>query len=162
MTAAGGSSRVSLELVPNAEKAKLAELMRAYIDEMDAIIRSPKPTVTYPYFDLYWTEPGTRWPYWIRVGGINLGLALVQRYASEEHFAIEEFFVTRPHRRQGVGLAAARRLIARHPGRWLITQREANADAIAFWHRVFDGFVAYEETTSATDAVRREQRFTLR
>ena len=55
----------------------------------------------------------------------------------------------------------ARRLIARYPGAWRITQREANAGAIAFWHRVLDGFVAYEETITATDAVRREQRFLI-
>ena len=72
-----------------------------------------------------------------------------------------EFFVARPIGASGVGLGAARRLIARFPGRWRITQRESNGPAIAFWHRVLDGFVAYDEVTTTTDAVRREQRFTL-
>jgi predicted acetyltransferase len=58
-------------------------------------------------------------------------------------------------------VAAARRLITRFPGRWRITQREGNAAAIAFWHRVLDGFVAYEELTTRTNAVRREQHFTF-
>ncbi len=59
------------------------------------------------------------------------------------------------------GVGAARRLIARFPGPWRITQRESNRPAIAFWHRVLDGFAAYDEVTTATDAVRREQRFTF-
>ena len=74
---------------------------------------------------------------------------------------MEEFFVAGAYRRRGIGLAAARRLIARFPGPWEITQREANAAAIAFWHRVLDGFVAYDERTTETDAVRRVQTFVL-
>jgi len=58
------------------------------------------------------------------------------------------------------GRAAARRLIARFPGPWRITQRELNARGIAFWHAVLDGFVQYREETTETDAVRREQIFT--
>ncbi len=73
---------------------------------------------------------------------------------------VAEFFVARPYRRSGIGRAAARRLIASRPGPWQITQRETNTAAIAFWHSVLDGFVTYDETTTHTDAVRREQRFT--
>ena len=72
---------------------------------------------------------------------------------------MEEFFILPRYRRAGIGTAAARRLIKRYPGDWQITQREQNSAAIAFWHRVLDGFVTYEETTTRTDAVRREQRF---
>ena len=61
----------------------------------------------------------------------------------------------------GTGMRAARRLIGRYPGQCRITQRERNAGAIAFWHRVLDSFVAYDETTTTTDATRREQRFTV-
>jgi len=90
-------------------------------------------------------------------GTAKAGFALLCREGSAMRLA--EFFVARPHRRHGIGLASARRLIALYPGAWRITQREQNRTAIAFWHRVLDGFVGYEETTTETDAVRREQRF---
>ena len=87
------------------------------------------------------------------------GFAFLRR--DEAGMQMAEFFVARQYRRHGVGLGAARRLIARFPGPWRITQRESNRPAIAFWHRVLDGFAAYDEVTTATDAVRREQRFTF-
>ena len=72
-----------------------------------------------------------------------------------------EFFVARRTAARASASAPRGELIARFPGAWRITQRESNTCAIAFWHRVLDGFVAYDETTTATDAVRREQRFTI-
>ena len=87
-----------------------------------------------------------RWPFWLCVDDARAGFALLRRDAAGMQMA--EFFVTRSCRRRGIGVGAARRLIARFPGRWRITQREGNAAAIAFWHRVLDGFVAYEELTT--------------
>jgi predicted acetyltransferase len=148
-------------LVPVGEKPAPAAMMRDYIAEMARIIEGVDPEAPYPHFDLYWTEPETRWPFWLRIGGdINAGFALVRRDVSHDRTEMAEFFVTPSHRRTDVGKSAARRLIARFRGSWRITERESNAPAIAFWHQVLDGYVAYDETTSVTDAVRREQRFT--
>jgi predicted acetyltransferase len=152
--------RVSEALVPQAEKPALAEVMRDYLAEMTTLTGAPS-MAAYPFFDLYWTQPDRRWPYWIRAHGSNAGFALVRRNTDDVRFEIAEFFVAPMHRRRGIGLASARKLISRYPGAWQISQREVNANAIAFWHRVLDGFAVYEETTSTTDAVRREQRFTM-
>jgi predicted acetyltransferase len=148
-------------LVPVAEKAALAAMMQGYIAEMAQIIPGVRVGQPYPQFDLYWSEPDSRWPFWLKVNDARAGFALVGRDMEAGHFEMEEFFVVGVHRHHGVGLAAARRLIGRYPGPWTITQRETNTGAIAFWHRVLDGFVRYEETTTETDAVRREQRFTF-
>jgi predicted acetyltransferase len=126
---------------------------------MSAIIGLPASDGRYPYFDLYWTDPATRYPFWLKDGMANAGFALVDRDGGRTEMA--EFYVAPEYRGRGIGLRAARRLIAQYPGAWRITQREANAGAIAFWHRVLDGFVTYEETITATDAVRREQRFLI-
>ena len=141
------------------EKAELASLMRAYVAEMKRIVGLPRSDGRYAYFDLYWTESEIRWPFWLKVDNRNAGFALVRRNADLARTEMAEFFVVPEFRSRGIGLAAARRLIGRYPGNWRITQREENARAIAFWHRVLDGFVAYDETTTHTDAVRREQRF---
>jgi predicted acetyltransferase len=147
----------SERLVRAGEKADLAAMLQDYIGEMVQFAPEARAGQAYPYFDLYWGEPDARWPYWICVDDRAAGFALLRRDAAGMQMA--EFFVARPYRRRGIGVAAARRLIARFPGQWSITQREDNAPAIAFWQRVLDGFVAYEETTTRTNAVRREQRF---
>jgi predicted acetyltransferase len=144
-------------LVPVADKATLAAMLRDYIAEMATIIPGVDPEQPYAYFDLYWSEPNSRWPFWLVADGAKAGFALLA--AATGTMRIAEFFVARPYRRQTIGKAAARRLIARHPGRWQITQREANTGGIAFWHRVLDGFVNYDEATTHTDAVRRQQVF---
>jgi predicted acetyltransferase len=47
-----------------------------------------------------------------------------------------DFFVARAARRNRVGYAAARELLARHPGRWEIGFQAGNAGAPEFWRRV--------------------------
>ena len=147
--------------VPLVEKADLAAMMRDYIAEMATLIANVDPDRPYPYFDLYWSEPETRRPFWLRVADSNAGFALLDLKAGEGRTEIAEFYVARGFRRRGIGRGAARRLIARFPGGWRITQREENAPAIAFWHGVLDGFVTYREVTTRTDAVRREQHFSV-
>jgi predicted acetyltransferase len=147
--------------VPTEEEAILAPMMRDYVIEMSEIIGVPAGDGRYPLLDLYWAEPNLRWPFWLKAGEANAGFALVRREVEASRTEMAEFFIAPEFRGKGIGLAAARRLISRYPGAWRITQREANARAIAFWHRVLDGFVVYDETTTATEAVRREQRFTI-
>jgi predicted acetyltransferase len=146
-------------LVPSQERADAAAMLQDYIAEMAQFVPDVRAGQAYPHFDLYWSEPDSRWPFWLKFDDANAGFALLRR--NDASMQVAEFFVARPYRCRSVGLGAARRLIARFPGAWRITQRESNRSAIAFWHRVLDGFAAYDEVTTATDAVRREQRFTF-
>jgi predicted acetyltransferase len=146
-------------LVTSQERADAAAMLQDYIAEMAQFAPDVRAGQAYPYFDLYWSEPDSRWPFWLKLDDASAGFAFVRR--DEAGMQMAEFFVARQCRCRGVGRGAARRLIARFPGRWRITQRESNRPAIAFWHRVLDGFAAYDEVTTATDAVRREQRFTF-
>jgi predicted acetyltransferase len=145
--------------VPLGDKASLAAMMRDYIAAMAEVIPGIRPDMHYPEFDLYFAGTGRHSPFWLKANQENAGFALLSRQGDRTD--MEEFFVAAPYRRRGIGLAAARRLILRFPGVWQITQRETNAPAIAFWHRVLDGFVAYEEITTHTDATRRQQRFVV-
>ena len=150
---------VSVSLVPPAAKDELSALIDDYVAELSAIVGVPLGD--YPGFELYWTEPHRRWPYRIDVDSVTAGFALVRRNDELQRHEMGEFFIAGPFRRQGVGLVAARHVLALYPGPWRITQREANIGAIAFWHRVLDGFAPYEEATTSTDAVRCEQRFRM-
>ena len=145
--------------VPLGDKSRLAALVRAYVREMVVFAPDADAEAPYPRFDLYWTEVDLRFPFWLKLGDAEAGFALVRREPESGRMQMAEFFVAPSFCRQGIGLAAARRLIVRYPGPWQITQRELNTGAIAFWHRVLDGFVSYDETTTHTDAVRREQLF---
>ena len=151
--------RASESPVPPEEKVEFAAMMGDYVAEMAQFVPGVRAGQAYPDFDLYWSEPDSRWPFWLNVDGARAGFALVHR--DGESMQMAEFFVTRRYRLRGVGLSAARRLIARFPGAWRITQRESNRPAIAFWHRVLDGFITYDEVRTTTDAVRCEQRFTF-
>ena len=46
---------------------------------------------------------------------------------------LDDFFVLRKWRRQGVGAAAARLLLSAYPGRWQVNKRTYNPPAMAFW-----------------------------
>jgi predicted acetyltransferase len=46
---------------------------------------------------------------------------------------MDEFFVMRKYRRQGVGRLAARRLFERFAGRWEVRVRDENKPALHFW-----------------------------
>src|SRR5664279_2878549 len=113
-------------LVPVAEKSALAAMMQDYIAEMAQIIPGVRVGQPYPQFDLYWSEPDSRWPFWLKVNDADAGFALVSRDTQAGLVEMEDFFVARRYRRRGIGLAAARRLIARYPGWWTITTRETN------------------------------------
>lgn len=86
------------------------------------------------------------------VDGRPAGFALVRLTDPTE---LAEFFVLRKYRRGGIGTAAAREVIARHPGRWAVGQIAANAPATAFWRRAIP--VGFEERRSSDGHV--EQSF---
>lgn len=49
---------------------------------------------------------------------------------------LNSFFVVRSMRRTGIGLNAARAVIAEHPGPWEVAFQDVNAAAVRFWRRV--------------------------
>lgn len=53
---------------------------------------------------------------------------------ADAHLA--EFFVAKPHRRRGLGRAAAEATLRRFPGRWNLAVVERNEPAFAFWREV--------------------------
>jgi predicted acetyltransferase len=142
--------------VPSAEKSQLAAMMADYLAEMATLLQL---TAAFdPRLERYWGEPGQRWAYWIVDDGEKAGFVLVRHDQENSRFEVAEFFVVPHVRRRGIGIAAARAVLRRHPGQWRITQWERNPNAIAFWHRVL-AIYPFEERTTSTDAVRREQRF---
>jgi predicted acetyltransferase len=70
----------------------------------------------------------------VRVGPDPAGFVFVRGLAAGAGpLVMGEFLVVRAVRRRGVGRAAARMVLARHPGAWEIPFQEANAEAARFW-----------------------------
>lgn len=103
-----------------------------------------------------------------RVNGALAGFGIVRRGSrltgDEEAWDMDQFFVLRRYRRQGIGARAATRLFQQFPGPWEVRQIVANTGAIEFWRRAigeFAGDGAWTEIEVETDGVRRcLQRFT--
>ncbi|SED80080.1 GNAT family N-acetyltransferase [Streptomyces sp. Ag109_O5-10] len=74
-------------------------------------------------------------PYLFVRGGRPVGFAFVRALDAPVR-VLNSFFVVRGARRTGVGLAAVREVLARHPGRWEIAFQYENPGAVAFWRRV--------------------------
>jgi predicted acetyltransferase len=91
------------------------------------------------------------------------GFALVRHDHSDGHREVGEIYVVDRWRRQGIGSAFARQLLARYPGPWKLHALADNRGAVAFWRRALSGLVAYTEAPLAyPDGLARiEQRFVV-
>ena len=70
-----------------------------------------------------------------------------------EHILMEEFFILRKYRRQGLGLRVAQQLFDRFPGVWEVSEMIENTPAQAFWRKVIARYTAgrYIEMQLETD-----------
>ena len=74
----------------------------------------------------------------ILAGDKYAGFALVDNdvVIPDRERSIEEFFVLRKYRRQGIGKQAATAIFRASPGRWEVGQRMTNDQGRAFWRNV--------------------------
>ena len=84
--------------------------------------------------DRFWERPDC-WPYVFRVTGSLAGFALVEKRVRipGDDFWMDQFFVLKKYRRQGLGRAAAFTIFESHHGRWQVGQMTKNRAARAFW-----------------------------
>ncbi|MFJ9562396.1 GNAT family N-acetyltransferase [Streptomyces fuscichromogenes] len=90
-------------------------------------------------------------PYLFVRGEHPVGFAFVRALDAPVR-VLNSFFVVRGARRTGIGQAAVREVLARHPGRWEIAFQYENPGAVAFWRRVAAG-VAGDAWTEEPRAV---------
>lgn len=82
-----------------------------------------------------------------------VGFAMVARGTSQApprkraDYRMAEFFVSRSHRRLGVGRTAVPLILNRFAGRWEITEYLRNPGAVSFWRKVVAAYTGgrYEE-----------------
>ena len=154
-----------IERVPASEKAVFIRYFQFYLYE-HAEFTGKKPTdgmFSYPWFDLYWQQQNTRWPFWMRVAGDIVALALIRFDEEDGCYELAEFFVVNQYRGQGLGDRFAKDIILRFNGRWKLNQVKRNERAVAFWRRVLGEIADYAEAPlTREDKVERiEQRFVI-
>lgn len=92
-------------------------------------------------------------PLVILKGDSPVGFAMVARGTSPSagkkapDFRMAEFFISRPHRRLGIGHNAVQLILNRFAGRWEIAEYQRNPTAVSFWRRVVAAYTGgrYEE-----------------
>lgn len=139
---------ILLETATLADATLLSNLLELYIHDLSAAFPSielgPDGRFGYGKLALYWSEPGSRFPFLIKCDDRVVGFALVTRGSPATDdpnvFDIAEFFVIRRYRRSGVGQRAAFLLWNRLPGKWIVRVSEGNPGAIAFWAAVITEF----------------------
>jgi predicted acetyltransferase len=119
--------------IPESDKPILADDLQHYIAELAPFDRTlpPQGPYEYPSFETLWRD---RTLFWAKVDGEIAGFAIVQ---SEDGVTeMSDFYIRPAYRRHRIGRAFALAVIARFPGRWMLTQYKAKTDSIAFWRSV--------------------------
>ncbi len=154
---------VTIEPIRYEDKMILRRLIQLYLhdfSEFEPLELNEHGEFDYRYLDHYWApdDGEARHAFFIRVDAKRAGFALVRVVNGVNVFA--EFFVMRSFRGAGVGSAAARAVLARLPGKWLVHQVPANLPAQAFWRRVISELTRgnYREEIDASGVT---QRFDL-
>jgi aminoglycoside 6'-N-acetyltransferase I len=102
--------------------------------------------------EAWWQKPGILFPFVIWHEGLPVGLAAV---ASPPHatrgrdYRMNDFWIARKYRRQGIGRQAAFALFDQFRGKWEVGQILENEAARAFWPRIISEYTNgdYEEVT---------------
>jgi predicted acetyltransferase len=138
---------VSLDPATAEEAGLLGNLLELYLHDLSEafpIELRADGRFGYDKLPLYWSEPDRRFPFLIRQRQQVVGFALATRGspASEDPDALDvaEFFVTRRHRRSGVGRRAAFLLWDTLPGHWIVRVSKANTRALPFWTETIDEY----------------------
>lgn len=132
-----GRSALCLEPVDDQNRPVVERLWQLYRHDMSSFLGSlPDPAGCYTpgrlpsYFD-----DADRCGYLLTSGSQLAGFAFVIGTKSEPRI-MGDFFVVRALRRGGVGRAAARAVLAAHPGDWEVPFQEVNAGAARFWRQL--------------------------
>lgn len=123
-----------IELASATHKPLLRELLCDYLAESGS-------DSDYPYFDAYWEEVESRWPYLILQDDHPMGFAFVNTWSASgkgTDFSIAEFYIIPNARRYGIGRDAATAVLRTHPGLWELSVMPLNAPAQEFWPRVIE------------------------
>ena len=140
------SLNVTLVRASKNDESILKNLLHLYVHDFSeylGIRPSEEGWFSYPALPLYWSDT-SRHAFLVRSGGGPVGFALVSQgsvvTSDPAVFDVDQFFVVRGVRRQGIGEAAARELFRLFPGEWEVRVAGFNLAAQGFWLKVIEQF----------------------
>ncbi|WP_330959633.1 GNAT family N-acetyltransferase [Photobacterium sp. 53610] len=145
--------KVTLRDITIRERPTLENLFQYYLYELSAFLKwNPNDDGVYPFNALslhkYW-ERKDHFPYFIFHGDELAGFALVRLYpGTQSVYDVEQFFVLRKFKGQGVGRQALQCIVNRHPGQWQIRVLLENTPALTFWKSAVQSIVGERYTLS--------------
>jgi predicted acetyltransferase len=150
---------VTLDPAAPGDAALLGNLLELYSHDLSDVF-AIEPGVDgrfgYDKLPLYFSQPGRRFPFLIRVGEKVVGFVLVTRGApatdDPDVWDIAELFVVRGHRRSGAARQAVALLWDRFVGRWIVQVAERNRGAMPFWETAIGAYTRGRFTTSRREA----------
>ncbi|MEV6121879.1 GNAT family N-acetyltransferase [Streptomyces sp. NPDC052077] len=118
--------------LPVAERLWL--LFRHDMSELSGSLPDADGTFAADRLERAFTDPG--WAaHLVILDSRPAGFAVVRGLDGPKR-VLNSFFVVRGARRSGVGLSAARQVVAAYPGPWEVAFQDANTGAVRFWRRV--------------------------
>src|SRR5262249_31377947 len=124
--------------------ANLLELYAYDLSELFDLKIGADGRFGYEPLHLYWHD-SKHFPFLIRVNGDLAGFVLLQKGSqitgAIDTWDVAEFFVLRPYRKRGVGVAVAQTVWKIFPGRWEVRVLEKNLAAQSFWQNAISKFL---------------------
>jgi predicted acetyltransferase len=137
---------VSLHPIKPSSRSIVHNLFAYYLYDMSEFMGwnpdcSGRYRVNHESLNLYWRDRG-HWPYFIHVDDQLAGFFLVREYpANRQLVDVDQFFLLRKFRRQGVGIAALHQGVRQHPGQWQIRVLKQNLVGLKFWRSAVTALV---------------------
>lgn len=98
-----------------------------------------------PVFDIWWEKEGVLFPYLVTVDELPAGFVLVTTppYLYDNcDYMINELFVLRPFRGNGIGEYAVREIFNLYRGSWMLftTPTDSNLNTVSFWRKTLSRY----------------------
>jgi len=141
---------VQIEPITIEQKPVFVQLMNLYnydFTEFQNVDINEHGYFNYPYTDHLWAEE-SRYPFFIRVNEKLAGFIIVKNNSSQcfkyiddkNAHHINEFFVMKKYRRNGVGSSAAKAVFSKFKGKWEVCQMPNNVPARKFWKSIISEY----------------------
>ncbi len=161
MTFSAGAHALRLQPVTLKERTRLEVMFQYYLYDMAEftgarLSSGGRYNYSFEQIDPYWQNPDYT-PYFAYVANELVGFALVRPHPEEAEVTqvwdIEQFFILRHHRRNGLGQALFQACLERHAGQWQIRVMLENTRAWQFWTSAVKALnpSQYEESQMAED-----------
>jgi len=149
---------ITLEIITMNEKEVLRNLYSLYLHDLseftDGLELSTNGSFEFDAFDVIWEQDGLS-PYFVKANGKIAGfLLLAERpfLKKEYDFCINDIFILRNFRGNGIGKKVLKELFRLKKGTYVVLELSKNEPAVCFWKKIYRTFeIKVEEQEKVID-----------